>query len=102
MTTSRHAHTRHHVADAHGRVVDLTVGTPGLAPASIDRRQARDLPSRGHPWGAVAVCLVAVVTSGLVVTVLLVVIRDIVSTVAGTSATGLILKLLTPSSRRVR
>ncbi|MEU3491196.1 hypothetical protein [Streptomyces massasporeus] len=44
-----------------------------------------------------------VLAGGLVVSVLLVVIRDIVTTVASTSVTGLILKaLLTPSSRRHR
>ncbi|MFE1198477.1 hypothetical protein ACFW6E_37995 [Streptomyces olivaceoviridis] len=50
-----------------------------------------------------AIRIAVILTAGLVVSVLLVVIRDIVTTVAGTSATGLILKaLLTTSSRRDR
>ncbi|WOT40655.1 hypothetical protein [Streptomyces coeruleorubidus] len=44
-----------------------------------------------------------ILTAGLVASVLLVVIRDIVTTVASTSVTGLILRaLLTPASRRER
>ncbi|MFJ9634507.1 hypothetical protein ACIRU8_43125 [Streptomyces sp. NPDC101175] len=45
----------------------------------------------------------AVLTAGFVASVLLVVIRDIATTVAGTSFTGLILKaLLTPPNRHGR
>lgn len=47
--------------------------------------------------------MTVVLTGGLVVAVLLVVIRDIITTVASTGVTGLILKaLLTPSSKRDR
>jgi hypothetical protein len=49
----------------------------------------------------VVVRVTVILTGGLVVTVLLVLIRDIVTTVASTGVTGLILKaLLTPSNRR--
>ncbi|WP_405877970.1 hypothetical protein [Streptomyces sp. NBC_00005] len=55
---------------------------------------------RGRP-GAVVIPVAAVLAVGLVVSVLLVVIRDIVTTVASTSATGLIVKaFLAPSNRR--
>ncbi|MFD5341517.1 hypothetical protein [Streptomyces hawaiiensis] len=50
-----------------------------------------------------AIRIAAILAAGLVASVLLVVIRDIVTTVASTSVTGLILKaLLTPSSKRDR
>ncbi|MGW5609432.1 hypothetical protein ACWEWI_25675 [Streptomyces sp. NPDC003753] len=54
--------------------------------------------------GAVVVRITVVLTGGLVVSVLLVVIRDIVTTtLASTSAVGVILKvLLAPSNRRGR
>ncbi|MGV9248017.1 hypothetical protein [Streptomyces sp. NPDC003710] len=58
---------------------------------------------RGHPRGAVVIRVTTILTGGLVVTVLLVVVRDIVTTVASTSVTGLVLKaLLMPSNRRDR
>jgi hypothetical protein len=58
---------------------------------------------RGHLRGTVVIRVTVILTSGLVVTVLLVVIRDIVTTVASTSVTGVILKaLLMPSHRRDR
>ena len=103
MTRLCHAHTSHHVADAHGRTVDLTVGRPEPIPTYANVRPAADLRPRGHPRGAVAIYVAAVLTGGLVVSVLLVVLRDIVTTLASTSATGLIVKaLLAPSSRQDR
>jgi hypothetical protein len=51
----------------------------------------------------VVIRVAAVLTAGLVAAVLLVVIRDIVTTVASTSVTGLLVRaLLTPPSGRER
>lgn len=82
--------------DAHGRQINLTA--------------TNAQPAHTHPCtcartsrGAVVVRVTVVLIGGLVVSVLLVVIRDIVTTVAGTGVTGLILKaLLAPSNRRGR
>ncbi|MFJ3673680.1 hypothetical protein ACIPSE_45285 [Streptomyces sp. NPDC090106] len=47
--------------------------------------------------------IVAILTAGVVAVVLLIVIREIITTVASTGAAGLILRaLLTPSGRRDR
>lgn len=103
MTRLRHVHTSHHVADAHGRTVDLTVDRPAPTPTYANVRPAADLRPRGRPRGAAAIYVAAVLTGGLVVSVLLVVLRDIVTTLASTSATGLIVKaLLVPSSKQDR
>ena len=102
MTRIRHAHS-HHVADAHGRTIDLTVGRPAPIHTHADTRPARDLRPRGRPRSTVIVHIAAVLTGGLVVSVLLVVLRDIVTTLASTSTAGLIVKaLLAPSNRRDR
>ncbi|MEU4490075.1 hypothetical protein AB0H94_35260 [Streptomyces purpurascens] len=101
MTGLRHAHNPHRVADAHGRTVDLTPSGPALIHDSFDARL--EPQPRGRPRGTAVVRVTAILAGGLVVSVLLVVIRDIVTTVASTSATGLLLKvLLAPSSRRHR
>jgi hypothetical protein len=104
MSELRHAHNMGHcVADAHGRNIDLTPsGARSTQDCACSRVVAGTQP-RGHPRGAVVVRVTIILTGGLVVTVLLVVIRDIVTTVASTSVTGLILKaLLMPSHRRDR
>lgn len=104
MNELRHAHsTGHHVADAHGRNIDLTPTGATSTPGCACSRAIAGTQPRGHPRGAVVVRVTITLTGGLVVTVLLVVIRDIVTTVASTSVTGLILKaLLMPSNRRDR
>ncbi|GGZ22185.1 hypothetical protein GCM10010300_77400 [Streptomyces olivaceoviridis] len=88
--------------DAHGRQIDYTTHATHTHACPCGTSSAGPRP-RGRPSGAVAIRIAVILTAGLVVSVLLVVIRDIVTTVAGTSATGLILKaLLTTSSRRDR
>ncbi|MEU3341825.1 hypothetical protein [Streptomyces sp. NPDC006668] len=101
MTLFRHAHnTEHTVADAHGRHVDFTLTGPTSMPGCPCTRSAARPQPRGRP-GAVAVRVAAIMTAGLVASVLLVVVRDIVTTLASTSATGLVLKaLLTPPRRK--
>ncbi|MFF7452034.1 MULTISPECIES: hypothetical protein [unclassified Streptomyces] len=90
---------RHLVTDAHGRSTDLTSNAPGIGCRCGDRAP---LPRTRH-WARAAVAITAILTVGLVVSVLLLVVRDIVTTVAGTGVTGLILKaLLAPSNRRDR
>lgn len=104
MNELRHAHnTGHRVADAHGRNIDLTPTSAGSAHDCTCSRAMAGTRPRGHPRGTVVIRVTVILTGGLVVTVLLVVIRDIVTTVASTSVTGLILKaLLMPSHRRDR
>lgn len=99
MTELPHGHnTGHHVADAHGRTIDLTRSAPTpIHDCACTRPPAGPQP-RGRPRGAIAVRITLVLTVGLVACVLLVVIRDIVTTVASTGVTGLILRtLLTPN-----
>lgn len=90
---------RHVVTDAHGRPTDLRTPTGGFrcnghAPAPVPR---------ARHWAGAAVAIAAILTTGLLVTVLLLVIRDVVATVTGTGVAGLLLKLLiTPSGRRGR
>ncbi|MEU1407853.1 hypothetical protein ABZ471_36950 [Streptomyces sp. NPDC005728] len=103
MTQLRHAHDMARtVADAHGRTVDfMLTGPTSTHDCSCPRPVAGHHP-RGRP-GAVVIRIAAVLTAGLVASVLLVVVRDIVTTVASTSATGLILRaLLMLSNRRGR
>lgn len=101
--TLRHVHnTAHGVADAHGRSVDFmltgfasTHGCPCTRPVAGSR-------PRGRP-GAVVIRVAAVLTASLVASVLLVVIREIVTTVASTSVVGLLVRaLLTRPSGRER
>jgi hypothetical protein len=103
MTELRHAHnTVRTVADAHGRTVDfMLTGPTSTHDCGCPRPVAGHQP-RGRP-GAVVIRIAAVLTAGLVASVLLVVVRDIVTIVASTSVTGLILKsLLTPPNRHGR
>ncbi|MEU0646033.1 hypothetical protein [Streptomyces umbrinus] len=101
MTRLRHAHNMMSgVADAHGRNVDFMPTEPTSTHSCPCTRHVPDTGPRGRP-GAVVIGVAAVLTAGLVASVLLVVIRDIVTTVASASVTGLILKaLLTPSNRQ--
>lgn len=100
MTQLPHAHnTSSSVSDAHGRNVHFTPIEPASTHGCPCARHVPGTGPRGRP-GAVVIRVAAVLTAGLVASVLLVVIRDIVTTVASTSVTGLILKaLLTPSRR---
>lgn len=103
MTHLCHAHnTSHAVADAHGRNVDLAAAGPAFThDCPCTRHFARSRP-RGRP-GAVVIRVAAVLAAGVVTSVLLIVIRDIVTTMASTGATGLILRaLLMPAGRRER
>ncbi|MFD4528394.1 hypothetical protein ACFWP7_31650 [Streptomyces sp. NPDC058470] len=103
MTETQHTRRGHCVADAHGRTIDLTAIAPTPIHDCPCTRSAVQRRPRARPRVATVVIVTVVLTGGLVVAVLLVVIRDIVTTVAGTSVTGLILKaLLTPSSKRDR
>jgi hypothetical protein len=103
MTEIRHAHSATHtVADAHGRHVDFTLTGATPTHCSPCARPVIGARSRGRP-GAVVIRLAAILAAGLVVSVLLVVIRDIAITVANTGLTGLVVKaLLTSSNRRDR
>ncbi|MCX5097733.1 hypothetical protein OOK36_55855 [Streptomyces sp. NBC_00365] len=103
MTELRHArNTGHHVADAHGRTIDLTVNRPTINSCPCTHPVAR-AAIREQPRGAAVVRVTAILTGGLVMTVLLVVIRDVVTTVASTSVIGLVLRalvtLLSPRER---
>jgi hypothetical protein len=95
MREPHHTHsTGHRVADAHGRTIDLTTRTPiAMHDCPCTRTSVRPRP-RGRPRARTVVIITAVLVGGLVVSVLLVVIRDIVTTVASTSVTGLIVKAL--------
>ncbi|MFF5147876.1 hypothetical protein ACFY6U_50610 [Streptomyces sp. NPDC013157] len=103
MTQIRHAHnTSCSVADAHGRNVDFMVTRPASTCTCPCTRPTEDPRPRGRP-GAVVIRVAAILTAGLVAAVLLVVIRDVITTMASTGVTGLILRaFLTPSDRRDR
>ena len=103
MTGVRHVHNAtHNVADAHGRTIDLTPTRPTTTPNCPYTRPVAGPRARGRP-GAVVIRVAVILTAGLVASVLLLVIRDVVTTVASTSVIGLILRaLLTPASRRER
>jgi hypothetical protein len=103
MTQLRQAHLSHHVADAHGRTVDLTVGRPPHMHTHADTRRRQDSRPRGRPIGTVVVRVAALLAGGLVVSIFLLVLRDIITTLASTSATGVLVRaLLAPGSRRDR
>lgn len=90
---------RHLVTDAHGRSTDLTTN----APVTGCRCGGRGPLPKSRHWAKAAVAITVILAVGLVVSVLLLVVRDIVTTVASTGVTGLILKaLLAPSNRRDR
>ncbi|WP_329391459.1 hypothetical protein OG625_40125 (plasmid) [Streptomyces sp. NBC_01351] len=90
---------RHVVTDAHGRPTDLKTPASGLR---CDGHAHAPLPKARH-WAKAAVVIAAILATGLLVSVLLLVIRDVVAMVAGTSVTGFLLKpLFTPSHRQDR
>ena len=103
MTRLQHVHDpMRGVVDAHGRHVDIVFRGPTSTHGCTCSRPVPSLEPRGRP-GAVVIRVVAVLTAGLVASVLLMVIRDIFTTVASTSATGLIIRaLLTSPSGRER
>ncbi|MFJ4980400.1 hypothetical protein ACIP6X_34650 [Streptomyces coeruleorubidus] len=87
---------RHLVTDAHGRSTDFTTNTPVTGCECGGRGP---LPKSRH-WAKAAVAITAILTAGLVVSVLLLTVRDIVVAVAGSSVTGFLLKVLFASSDR--
>ena len=102
MTEIRHAYsTTHTVADAHGRHVDFMVTAPTSTHGCTCTRPDTSARPRGRP-GKVAVHVAAILTAGLVASVFLVVVRDIVTTFASTSVTGLVLKALLAPPRKGR
>ncbi|MGW0836513.1 hypothetical protein [Streptomyces prunicolor] len=103
MTRLQHVHDpMHGVVDAHGRHVDIALRGQASTHGCPCTRPVPNPGPRGRP-GAVVIGVVAVLTAGLVASVLLMVIRDIFTTVASTSATGLIIRaLLTSSGGRER
>jgi hypothetical protein len=103
MTHLLHAHnTSRTVSDAHGRNVDFMLTGPTSAHGCPCARDVPGPQPRGRP-GAVAIRVAAVLSAGLVASVLLLVIRDIVTTVASTGVTGLLVRaLLTPPNGRER
>ncbi|MFG2352018.1 hypothetical protein [Streptomyces phaeochromogenes] len=103
MTETQHTRRGHHVADAHGRTIDLTAIPPTAIHDCLCTRTPAQRRPRGRPRAATVVIVTVVLTGGLVVAVLLVVIRDIVTTVASTSVVGLLVRaLLTRPSGRER
>ncbi|GGV89924.1 hypothetical protein [Streptomyces massasporeus] len=87
---------RHLVTDAHGRSTDLTSNIPVTGCRCGGRAP---LPKTRH-WVRAAVAITAILTVGLVVSVLLLIVRDILVAVAGSSVTGFLLKVLFASSDR--
>ncbi|GAA0897924.1 MULTISPECIES: hypothetical protein [Streptomyces violaceusniger group] len=86
---------RHLVTDAHGRSLDLmSVGQVPAVPAEGGTRRHRRLSAVG---------ITGALVGGAVGIVLIIAIRDIAMTLAGTGIGGVILKaLLAPSSRQER
>ncbi|MFF7928779.1 hypothetical protein ACFZDP_48385 [Streptomyces mirabilis] len=91
----------HVVTDAHGRPTDLTSNTPVHA-CRCDEHVHLPTTKARH-WAKASVAIVAILTTGALVSVLLLVVRDVASAAAGTSVAGFLLKLLfAPSNRRDR
>ncbi|GAA1143325.1 hypothetical protein GCM10009577_79160 [Streptomyces javensis] len=86
---------RHLVTDAHGRSLDLmSVGQVPPVPADAGTRRHGKFPVVG---------ITGVLVGGAVGIVLIIAIRDIAMTLAGTSVGGVVLKaLLAPSRRQER
>ncbi|MFI1510209.1 hypothetical protein [Streptomyces sp. NPDC020597] len=87
---------RHLVTDAHGRSTDLTSNAPVTGCRCGERAPLR----KTRHWARAAVAITAILTVGLVVSVLLLVVRDVLVAVTGSSVTGLLLKALFASSDR--
>ncbi|MDQ1022479.1 hypothetical protein QF035_000061 [Streptomyces umbrinus] len=83
------------VTDAHGRPTDLT-STP-VTGCRCGGRADEAGPQARH-WARAAVAIVAILTTGLLLSVLLLVVRDIAVAVAGSGVTGWLLKVLFASS----
>lgn len=84
--------TRHLVTDAHGRPADLTSTNPVTGCRCGGRADAA-APKARH-WAKAAVAIVAILTTGLLLSILLLVVRDIAVAVAGSGVTGWLLKVL--------
>jgi hypothetical protein len=80
------------VTDAHGRSTDFTSSTSGTSCRCGGRA-----PKSRH-WAQAAVAITGILTAGLVIAVSLLVVRDILVAVAGSSVTGFLLKALFASS----
>jgi hypothetical protein len=89
------------VTDAHGRPTDLTSTTPVTGCRCGGRADAA-APQARH-WARAAVAIAAILTTGLLLSVLLLVVRDIAVAVAGSGVTGWLLKVLfAPSAQQDR
>jgi len=100
MTRLQHVHDAvHGVVDAHGRHVDIVFREQASTHGCPCTRTVPSLEPRGRP-GAVVIRVAAVLTAGLVASVLLVVIRDIAVAVASSGVAGGLLKVLFASSGR--
>jgi len=90
---------RYWATDAHGRPM---VSTP-RNPVTNCWCSGRTRPPKARNWAKAVVVSTAILTSGLVVSTLLLVVRDIALAVAGSSGAGLLLKaLFAPSDQRDR
>ncbi|MFJ7137698.1 hypothetical protein [Streptomyces fungicidicus] len=86
---------RHVVTDAHGRTTDFAPNT-----SVTGCRCGGRVPTSRH-WARAVVVIVAILTAGLVLAVLLLVVRDVLVAAAGSSVVGWLLKtLFAPSDRR--
>ncbi|MFM9681699.1 hypothetical protein [Streptomyces brasiliscabiei] len=91
----------HVVTDAHGRSTDFTTNAP-VTGCRCGGRVDAAAPKARH-WAKAAVVIVAILTIGLLLSVLLLVVRDIAVAVAGSGVTGWLLKVLfAPSDQRDR
>jgi hypothetical protein len=79
------------VADAHGRLLDLAPGNQ--APRTEQIITAQPTATRRQRVST-AVAVAVILAGGLVVSVLLIVVRDIVTTLAGGGITSLVLQAL--------
>lgn len=86
----------HEVVDAHGRPANFG---SAVHVCRCDGHGSAPTPRVWH-WGKAAVTLVAILTAGVVASVLLLVIRDIVTAVAGVSVASFLLKGLVATSGR--
>ncbi|MEH0441899.1 hypothetical protein QBA74_41550 [Streptomyces scabiei] len=89
MTDNRHA-----VTDAHGRSTDFTSNT------SVTSCRCGGRAPKSRNWARAAVAMTAILAAGFVIAVSLLVVRDILMAVAGSSVTGFLFKALFASSDR--
>jgi hypothetical protein len=90
------AKQRFAVTDAHGRLVTL------IPAEQQPQTQAVPAPRARRQHGSTAVTIAGIFVGGVVAVVLLIVIRDIATTVAGGGVTGLILQGLFRLCRKER